>query len=285
MDLASEYRYRNPIMEENSLVIIVSQSGETADSLAALRESKKRGVKVLGIVNVVGSSIAREADNVMYTWAGPEISVATTKAYSTQLAAFYLLSLYFAKIRGTISEEACGQLVHELKELPEKIQSVLGDKERIQWFASKFSASHDIFFIGRGLDYATSLEGSLKLKEISYIHSEAYAAGELKHGTISLIEKGILVAAVVTQPELYDKMVSNIVEVKSRGAYIMALTNYGNYAMEDTADFTVYVPKTSHWFTASLAVIPLQLFAYYVSLSKGLDVDKPRNLAKSVTVE
>ena len=285
VDLASEYRYRNPIMEENSLVIIVSQSGETADSLAALRESKKRGVKVLGIVNVVGSSIAREADNVMYTWAGPEISVATTKAYSTQLAAFYLLSLYFAKIRGTISEEACGQLVHELKELPEKIQSVLGDKERIQWFASKFSASHDIFFIGRGLDYATSLEGSLKLKEISYIHSEAYAAGELKHGTISLIEKGILVAAVVTQPELYDKMVSNIVEVKSRGAYIMALTNYGNYAMEDTADFTVYVPKTSHWFTASLAVIPLQLFAYYVSLSKGLDVDKPRNLAKSVTVE
>ena len=285
VDLASEYRYRNPIMEENSLVIIVSQSGETADSLAALRESKKRGVKVLGIVNVVGSSIAREADNVMYTWAGPEISVATTKAYSTQLAAFYLLSLYFAKIRGTISEEVCGQLVHELKELPEKIQSVLGDKERIQWFASKFSASHDIFFIGRGLDYATSLEGSLKLKEISYIHSEAYAAGELKHGTISLIEKGILVAAVVTQPELYDKMVSNIVEVKSRGAYIMALTNYGNYAMEDTADFTVYVPKTSHWFTASLAVIPLQLFAYYVSLSKGLDVDKPRNLAKSVTVE
>lgn len=285
VDLASEYRYRNPIMEENSLVIIVSQSGETADSLAALRESKKRGVKVLGIVNVVGSSIAREADNVMYTWAGPEISVATTKAYSTQLAAFYLLSMYFAKIRGTISEEACGQLVHELKELPEKIQSVLGDKERIQWFASKFSASHDIFFIGRGLDYATSLEGSLKLKEISYIHSEAYAAGELKHGTISLIEKGILVAAVVTQPELYDKMVSNIVEVKSRGAYIMALTNYGNYAMEDTADFTVYVPKTSHWFTASLAVIPLQLFAYYVSLSKGLDVDKPRNLAKSVTVE
>ena len=285
VDLASEYRYRNPIMEENSLVIIVSQSGETADSLAALRESKKRGVKVLGIVNVVGSSIAREADNVMYTWAGPEISVATTKAYSTQLAAFYLLSLYFAKIRGTISEEVCGQLVHELKELPEKIQSVLGDKERIQWFASKFSASHDIFFIGRGLDYATSLEGSLKLKEISYIHSEAYAAGELKHGTISLIEKGILVSAVVTQPELYDKMVSNIVEVKSRGAYIMALTNYGNYAMEDTADFTVYVPKTSHWFTASLAVIPLQLFAYYVSLSKGLDVDKPRNLAKSVTVE
>ena len=285
VDLASEYRYRNPIVDENSIVIIISQSGETADSLAALREAKNRGVKVIGIVNVVGSSIAREADNVMYTWAGPEISVATTKAYSTQLAALYLLSLYFGKVRGTISDEEYKDLVKELKLLPEKIQSVLGDKERIQWFASKFSASHDIFFIGRGLDYATSLEASLKLKEISYIHSEAYAAGELKHGTISLVENGILVAAIVTQPELYDKMVSNIVEVKSRGAYIMALTNDGNYAMEDTANFTVYIPKTSPWFTTSLAVIPLQLFAYYVSLGKGLDVDKPRNLAKSVTVE
>lgn len=285
VDLASEYRYRNPIIEEDTMAVIISQSGETADSLAALREAKSRGVKVLGIVNVVGSSIAREADTVMYTWAGPEISVATTKAYSTQLAALYLLALYFGKVRGTISGEEYKELVQELKQLPEKIQSVLGDKERIQWFASKFSASHDIFFIGRGLDYATSLEASLKLKEISYIHSEAYAAGELKHGTISLIENGILVAAIVTQPELYDKMVSNIVEVKSRGAYIMALTNYGNYAMEDTANFTVYVPKTSPWFTTSLAVIPLQLFAYYVSLGKGLDVDKPRNLAKSVTVE
>lgn len=285
VDLASEYRYRNPIVEDNTMVIIISQSGETADSLAALREAKNRGVKVLGIVNVVGSSIAREADNVMYTWAGPEISVATTKAYSTQLAALYLLSLHFGKVRGTISDDEYKNLVQELKQLPEKIQSVLGDKERIQWFASKFFASHDIFFIGRGLDYATSLEGSLKLKEISYIHSEAYAAGELKHGTISLIENGILVAAIVTQPELYDKMISNIVEVKSRGAYIMALTNDGNYAMEDTANFTVYVPKTSPWFTTSLAVIPLQLFAYYVSLGKGLDVDKPRNLAKSVTVE
>ncbi len=285
VDLASEYRYRNPIVEDNTMVIIISQSGETADSLAALREVKNRGVKVLGIVNVVGSSIAREADNVMYTWAGPEISVATTKAYSTQLAALYLLSLHFGKVRGTISGDEYKSLVQELKLLPEKIQSVLGDKERIQWFASKFFASHDIFFIGRGLDYATSLEGSLKLKEISYIHSEAYAAGELKHGTISLIEDGILVAAIVTQPDLYDKMISNIVEVKSRGAYIMALTNDGNYAMEDTANFTVYVPKTSPWFTTSLAVIPLQLFAYYVSLGKGLDVDKPRNLAKSVTVE
>lgn len=285
VDLASEYRYRNPIVDEHTMVIIISQSGETADSLAALREAKSRGVKVLGIVNVVGSSIAREADNVMYTWAGPEISVATTKAYSTQLAALYLLSLHFGKVRGTVSGEEYRELVGELKQLPEKIQSVLGDKERIQWFASKFSASHDIFFIGRGLDYATSLEASLKLKEISYIHSEAYAAGELKHGTISLIENGILVAAIVTQPELYEKMISNIVEVKSRGAYIMALTNYGNYAMEDTANFTVYVPKTSPWFTTSLAVIPLQLFAYYVSLGKGLDVDKPRNLAKSVTVE
>lgn len=285
VDLASEYRYRNPIVDENTLVIIISQSGETADSLAALREARSRGVKVIGIVNVVGSSIAREADNVMYTWAGPEISVATTKAYSTQLAALYLLALHFGKVRGTVTEEEYKKLVQELKLLPEKIQSVLGDKERIQWFASKFSASHDIFFIGRGLDYATSLEASLKLKEISYIHSEAYAAGELKHGTISLIEEGILVSAIVTQPELYDKMVSNIVEVKSRGAYIMALTNDGNYSMEDTANFTVYIPKTSPWFTTSLAVIPLQLFAYYVSLGKGLDVDKPRNLAKSVTVE
>lgn len=285
VDLASEYRYRNPIVDEDTLVIIISQSGETADSLAALREARSRGVKVIGIVNVVGSSIAREADNVMYTWAGPEISVATTKAYSTQLAALYLLALHFGKVRGTIGKEEYKELVGELKQLPEKIQSVLGDKERIQWFASKFSASHDIFFIGRGLDYATSLEASLKLKEISYIHSEAYAAGELKHGTISLIEDGILVAAIVTQPELYDKMVSNIVEVKSRGAYIMALTNDGNYSMEDTANFTVYIPKTNPWFSTSLAVIPLQLFAYYVSLGKGLDVDKPRNLAKSVTVE
>ncbi|MDO5540783.1 MAG: glutamine--fructose-6-phosphate transaminase (isomerizing) [Eubacteriales bacterium] len=285
VDLASEFRYREPILDKNAMVIVISQSGETADSLAALRESKARGVRVLGIVNVVGSSIAREVDNVMYTWAGPEISVATTKAYSTQLAAVYLIGMHFGEIRGTISKEELDSMLEEIQLLPDKIEQILKDRERIQWFANKFSASRDIFFIGRGLDYATSLEGSLKLKEISYIHSEAYAAGELKHGTISLIEKGILVAAVATQNNLYEKMLSNIQEVKSRGAYIMGLTNYGNYSMEDTADFTVYVPKTNKYFTTSLAVIPLQLLAYYVSLAKGLDVDKPRNLAKSVTVE
>ena len=285
VDLASEFRYRNPTVEKDSLAIIVSQSGETADSLAALREAKKLGVKVLGIVNVVGSSIAREADNVMYTWAGPEISVATTKAYSTQLVALYLLAVHFGKVRSTINEETYKEMVEELQSLPDKIQLVLGDKERIQWFASKFASSHDIFFIGRGIDYATSLEGSLKLKEISYIHSEAYAAGELKHGTISLIEKGTLVIGIATQPDLYEKMVSNLVEVKSRGAYVLGLTTSGNFAMEDTANCTIYVPKTLPCFETSLAVIPLQLFGYYVSLAKGLDVDKPRNLAKSVTVE
>lgn len=284
-DLASEFRYRNPIIEPNSLAIIVSQSGETADSLAALRELKKQGVPVVGLVNVVGSSIAREADKVLYTWAGPEIAVATTKAYSTQLAALYLLAIHFGKVRNQITEESYGEMIEELQSLPDKIMIQLGDKERIQWFASKFAGSRDIFFIGRGVDYATSLEGSLKLKEISYIHSEAYAAGELKHGTISLIEQGILVVGIATQPDLYEKMVSNMVEVKSRGAYVMGLTSAGNYAMEDTANFTVYIPKTLPCFTTSLAVIPLQLLAYYVSLAKGLDVDKPRNLAKSVTVE
>lgn len=285
VDLASEFRYRDPIMEKDSLVIVISQSGETADSLAALRAVKEKGVKVLGIVNVVGSSIAREADNVMYTWAGPEIAVATTKAYSTQLVAIYLIGILFGKIRNTITEEEYAQYVAELKEIPDKIQTILGDRERIQWFANKFAASHDVFFIGRGLDYGIGLEGSLKMKEVSYIHSEAYAAGELKHGPISLIEKGILVVGIATQPRLYDKMVSNMAEVKARGAYIMGVTNYGNYDMEDTADFTVYVPKTNPYFTTSLAIIPLQLLGYYTTLAKGLDVDKPRNLAKSVTVE
>ena len=285
VDLASEFRYRDPIIDDNSLDIVISQSGETADSLAALREAQRRGVKVLGIVNVVGSSIAREADSVLYTWAGPEIAVATTKAYSTQLAALYLLAIYLGKKRGKLEQSVYNEMIQELQDLPDKIQSLLGDKERIQWFASKFAASHDIFFIGRGVDYATCMEGSLKLKEISYIHSEAYAAGELKHGTISLVEDGILVASVLTQPQLYEKTVSNMVEVKARGAYVMALTNSGNYDVEDVANFTVYIPKTNPWFTTSLAVIPLQLFAYYVSLARGLDVDKPRNLAKSVTVE
>lgn len=285
VDLASEFRYRNPVLEENTLVVVISQSGETADSLAALREARERGYRVLGIVNVVGSSIAREADSVFYTWAGPEISVATTKAYSTQLAAVYLISIYFGRVRGCIGDQDYATYISELQKLPDKIQRILEEKERIQWFANKFSHSHDIFFLGRGLDYATSLEGSLKLKEVSYIHSEAYAAGELKHGTISLIESGILAVGVATQSSLFEKMVSNLVEVKSRGAYILGLTSYGNYAMEDTADYTIYVPKTLECFTTSLAVIPLQLLAYYVSLAKGLDVDKPRNLAKSVTVE
>ena len=234
---------------------------------------------------MVGSSIAREADNVFYTLAGPEIAVATTKAYSAQLAACYLLAVEFAKIREEIDGEAYTRLLSEIEQLPEKMQRVLQDQERIQWFASKFSAARDIFYLGRGLDYATSLEGSLKMKEISYIHSEAYAAGELKHGTISLIEEGTLVVGVLTQGRLFEKMISNLVEVKSRGAYLMGLTTYGNYSVEDTVDFTVYIPKTDEHFTASLAVIPLQLMGYYVSVARGLDVDKPRNLAKSVTVE
>ena len=285
VDLASEFRYRNPILEKDSMVIIISQSGETADSLAALRKAQEMGVKVLGVVNVVGSTIAREADNVLYTWAGPEISVATTKAYSTQLVALYLLAILFGEVRGSVDTDEYMELITELQSLPDKIQEILGDKERIQWFASKYANAKDVFFLGRGVDYATSLEGSLKLKEISYIHSEAYAAGELKHGTISLIEDDVLVVAVVTQPDLYEKMISNIVEVKTRGAYIFTLTNKGNCVMEETADFTVYVPKTHPCFAPSLAVIPLQLFGYYVSVAKGLDVDKPRNLAKSVTVE
>ena len=285
VELASEFRYRNPILNPKALAIIISQSGETADSLAALRLCKENNIRTLGIVNVVGSSIAREADNVFYTLAGPEISVATTKAYSTQLMAAYVLAIQFAKVKGTISEEQYAAYIKELETLPDKIQRIIDDKERIQWFASKQANAKDVFFIGRGIDYAICLEGSLKMKEISYIHSEAYAAGELKHGTISLIEDGILVIGVLTQPSLYEKTVSNMVECKSRGAYLMGLTTFGNYNIEDTADFTVYMPKTDPHFATSLAVIPLQLLGYYVSVAKGLDVDKPRNLAKSVTVE
>lgn len=285
VDLASEYRYRNPIFEEGMLTVVISQSGETADSLAALREAKAHHCPVLGIVNVVGSSIAREADQVMYTWAGPEISVATTKAYSTQLAAVYLLALLFARVRKTISEEEFQKLKGELEQLPEQMESLLGMKEKIQRFANRYLAADHMFFIGRGIDYAISLEGSLKLKEISYIHSEAYAAGELKHGTISLIEDNTLVVAVATQEQLYPKTISNIVEVKTRGAFVMAITNLGHKEIEKTADYVFYIPKTSSYFTNSLAIIPLQLFGYYVSLGRGLDVDKPRNLAKSVTVE
>ena len=285
VELASEFRYRNPILNPKALAIIISQSGETADSLAALRLCKENNIRTLGIVNVVGSSIAREADNVFYTLAGPEISVATTKAYSTQLIAAYVLAIQFAKVKGTISEEQYAAYIKELETLPDKIQRIIDDKERIQWFASKQANAKDVFFIGRGIDYAICLEGSLKMKEISYIHSEAYAAGELKHGTISLIEDGTLVIGVLTQPSLYEKTVSNMVECKSRGAYLMGLTTFGNYNIEDTADFTGYMPKTDPHFATSLAVIPLQLLGYYVSVAKGLDVDKPRNLAKSVTVE
>ena len=285
VELASEFRYRKPILDPNGLVIIISQSGETADSLAALREAKSKGIRTLAIVNVVGSSIAREADNVFYTLAGPEISVATTKAYSTQLIAAYCLAVQFALTRGEITEEYYTELIAEMQTIPDKIRKVLDDKERIQWFAAKQANSKDIFFIGRGLDYAISLEGSLKMKEISYIHSEAYAAGELKHGTISLLEDNTLVIGVLTQADLYEKTLSNMVECKSRGAYLCAVTSYGNYSMEDTADFVTYIPKTDAHFATSLAVIPLQLMGYYVSVAKGLDVDKPRNLAKSVTVE
>ncbi|MDE5570095.1 MAG: glutamine--fructose-6-phosphate transaminase (isomerizing) [Ruminococcus sp.] len=285
VELASEFRYRKMKLAKDSLVIIISQSGETADSLAALRMAKENGVKTLGIVNVVGSSIAREADNVFYTLAGPEISVATTKAYSTQLIAGYLLAMQFALTRGEMEQEQYNSLLKELDTIPNKIEKILEDKERIQWYANKLAACKDAFFIGRGIDYAIGLEGSLKMKEISYIHSEAYAAGELKHGPISLIEDGIPVIGVLTQPDLYEKTVSNMVEVKSRGASLMGLTTYGNYSMEDLADFTVYIPQTDPHFAGSLSVIPLQLLGYYVSVAKGYDVDKPRNLAKSVTVE
>ena len=285
VDLASEFRYRDPIYEEDSLVIIISQSGETADSLAALRDAKAHGVKVLGIVNVVGSSISREADSVMYTWAGPEIAVATTKAYSSQLIALYLLAMNFAQERGTVSEEEIGELIKDLIKLPEQIELLLASKEKVQKFANRYIAAQSVFFIGRGIDYAISLEGSLKLKEISYIHSEAYAAGELKHGTISLIEEGTLVTAVLTQEYLYKKTISNMVEVRSRGAFVLAVTNEGNTEVEKTADYVIYIPQTNKYFTNSLAIIPLQLFGYYVAVGKGCDVDKPRNLAKSVTVE
>ena len=286
VDLASEFRYRNPILNEGTLTIIISQSGETADSLAALREAKRQGVKVLGIINVVGSSIAREADNVMYTWAGPEIAVATTKAYSTQLCALYLLAMHFAKVRGTLSLDRFNELLTALKKLPDRIQDIL-DKNitQLQFLASKFVAVKDCFFIGRGIDYTTALEGSLKLKEISYIHSEAYPAGELKHGPIALIEGGTLIIALLTQEELNKKTISNIVEVQSRGALVLSVAFEGNAEAERVSDMTVLLPATDRYFTTSLTVIPLQLLSYYVAVGKGFDLDKPRNLAKSVTVE
>lgn len=285
VDLASEFRYRDPILEEGAMVIVISQSGETADTLAALRESKKRGFPVLGIVNVVGSSIAREADNVMYTWAGPEIAVATTKAYSAQLIALYLLAMKFGRVRGQIDDMTFASLLGDLRCLPDQIELLLNNKNKIQRFANRYIGAKDVFFIGRGIDYAISLEGSLKLKEISYIHSEAYAAGELKHGTISLIEEGTLVAAVSTQPALYAKTISNMVEVKARGAFVLAVTCEENKEIEKAADYVIYIPETNPFFANSLAIIPLQLFGYYVAVGRGCDVDKPRNLAKSVTVE
>ena len=285
VELASEFRYRKLLLGADTLVIVISQSGETADSLAALREAKNRGIPTLAVVNVVGSTIAREADHVLYTLAGPEIAVATTKAYSAQLAAMFCFAVQLALVRGRIGEEEALHLTEELQKLPEKMERVLADKERIQWFASKYANARDMFFIGRGVDYAVSLEGSLKMKEISYIHSEAFAAGELEHGTISLIENRTLVIGVLTQSDLMEKTISNMTECKARGAYLCGITSYGNYSVEDTADFTVYVPKTDRHFVGSLAVIPLQLLGYYTSVARGLDVDKPRNLAKSVTVE
>lgn len=285
VDVASEFRYRNPIFGENELFVVISQSGETADSLAALRQAKEQGVKTLAIVNVLGSVIAREADKVMYTKAGPEISVATTKAYSAQLIAVYVLAVQLAFVNGKIDGDAYRGLIGEMLALPVSIEKILSDDEWLKWFATKISNKKDVFFIGRGVDYAICLEGSLKLKEISYIHSEAYAAGELKHGTISLVEEGTLVIGLITQLQLAEKSVSNLVEVKSRGASILSVTTEGNYSLDEHSDFTVYVPKTSQYFTASLAVVPLQLLSYYVSVAKGLDVDMPRNLAKCVSVE
>lgn len=285
VDLASEFRYRDPILTEHTLVVIISQSGETADTLAALRYAKQQGARTLAIVNVVGSSIAKESDDVIYTWAGPEIAVATTKAYSCQLAVLYLLGVYVGRQLGKISDEENLGMIRELLALPEKVATVLEKKEDIQYFASRHFADKDVFFLGRNLDYAVCMEGSLKLKEISYIHSEAYAAGELKHGTISLIEEGTLVVAVATQDRLFDKTMSNVKEVKARGAEVLGLTTEHNTRITETTDFQFYIPETLDIFLPSLAIVPLQLFGYYMASMKGCDIDKPRNLAKSVTVE
>ena len=285
VDLASEFRYRDPIIEEGALVIVISQSGETADTKEALHLAQNKGFPVLGIVNVVGSAIAREADKVLYTWAGPEIAVATTKAYSAQLIALYLLAMKFARVRGTVSDEYFKTLLEDIQRLPDQVELLLESRKRIQRFANRYIGAKDVFYIGRGADYATALESALKLKEISYVHSEAYAAGELKHGTISLIEEGTLVTALATQEALYQKTISNMVEVKSRGAFVLAVTNEGNKDIEKAADYVIHIPTTNRWMANSLAIVPMQLFAYYVALGKGCDIDKPRNLAKSVTVE
>jgi glucosamine--fructose-6-phosphate aminotransferase (isomerizing) len=285
VDIASEFRYRNPIINEKTLMIVISQSGETADTLAALREAKSKGAKVIAVTNVVGSSVARDADDILYTWAGPEIAVASTKAYVTQLIAMYIIALYLAKLNGKITSEEFALIRDEMQKLPEKAEKILESKEELQKFASKNYMYRDIFYLGRGLDFAVALEGSLKLKEISYIHSEAYAAGELKHGPIALIENATPVIALATQEELLEKMLSNIKEVKARGAVVLALAQEKNTEIEKAADFVLYIPETDSILTSILTVIPLQLFAYYVAVEKGCDVDKPRNLAKSVTVE
>ncbi len=285
VDVASEFRYRKPIIDERTLMIIISQSGETADTLAALREAKRAGCRVLSIVNVVGSTIANESDDVIYTWAGPEISVASTKAYSTQLAVIYLLTLYIGEKLGRLSAEELDRYIAELQQIPELIEKMLAHKENIQFFASRYFNAGDMYFIGRNVDYAASLEASLKLKEISYIHSEAYAAGELKHGPISLIEDSTLVIALATDGRLFDKMMSNIREVKARGAVVLGLATEDRTEIAGQTDMVFYIPKISPFMLPSLSVIPMQLFAYYVASMKGCDIDKPRNLAKSVTVE
>ena len=285
VDLASEFRYRNPILDKNDVCIIISQSGETADTLAALREAKRQGIRILAIVNVVGSSIARESDDVLYTWAGPEIAVATTKGYSTQVALMYLLAMKFGQARGHLSAEEVKKLTAELELVPGYIEKLLTMDEELKELAKAHAHANDVFVIGRGIDYAVALEGSLKLKEISYIHSEAYAAGELKHGTISLIEEGTLVVAIATQDPLYEKLVSNVKEVKARGAYVVAIAKEGNTEIAEVADKVIYIPQINDKFTASLNVIPMQIFSYYVAIERGCDVDMPRNLAKSVTVE
>lgn len=284
-DVASEYRYRAPIITPETLVIVVSQSGETADTLAALREAKRCGARVLAITNVVGSSVAREADDVIVTWAGPEIAVASTKAYTSQLIAFYLLGLYLAQTLGTVDEAYITEVVAGLQQLPEKVESILAQADTIKAIAEQVSTHNNLFFIGRGLDYAVALEGSLKLKEISYIHSEAYAAGELKHGTLALIEEGIPVIALATQDDLFEKTVSNIKEVKARGAHVFGIHADGDAELAKVVDHTFAIPATLPLLTPALSVVPLQLLAYYASLARGNDVDKPRNLAKSVTVE
>ena len=284
-DIASEFRYSDNFVDEHSLVILVSQSGETADTLAVLRDSKAKGAKILAITNVVGSSISREADEVFYTWAGPEIAVASTKAYTTQITSLYMIALNFALEKGTITKEEYLETIKKMKKLPEKIQNVIDNQDKIKEIAEKIVSKEHVFFLGRGVDYSLAMEGSLKLKEVSYIHSEAFAAGELKHGTIALIEEGTPVISVATQEKLFEKMVSNMQEVKARGAFVASIAQEHNKSVEKVSDEVIYIPNCDDMLVPIVAVVPMQLLAYYVSTMKGLDVDKPRNLAKSVTVE